>query len=171
MDGGIMFFKDNKRNIPKKNYIYLFLIILFSLMVIYYVYMWHKSYKESLLNTDILSDYLNVINYNEIDDYIVENKDAVIYVSILGDEVINRFEMNFRNAIRDNDLRSVLLYLNVSEFDKSVIDEKFGTDCSYPYLVVYTGGKVTDVYDIKKNNYKSKKIVKYLNRIGVMEND
>ena len=78
-----MFFKDNKRVIPKKNYVYLFLIILFSLMVIYYLYLWHKSYKESLLNTEILSDYLDVINYNELDDYIVENKDAVIYVSVL----------------------------------------------------------------------------------------
>ena len=166
-----MFFKDNKRVIPKKNYLYLALIIVLSLMVIYYLYLWHKSYKESLLNTEILSDYLDVINYNELDDYIVENKDAVIYVSVLGDETINHFEMDFRNAIRDNDLRSVLLYMNVSDYDKSVIDEKFGTDYDYPYLVVYTGGKVTDVYSINKNNYKSKKIVKYLNRIGVMEND
>lgn len=166
-----MFFKDNKRVIPKKNYVYLFLIILFSLMVIYYLYLWHKSYKESLLNTEILSDYLDVINYNELDDYIVENKDAVIYVSVLGDETINYFEMDFRNTIRDHDLRSVLLYMNVNDYDKGIIDEKFGTNSDYPYLVVYTGGKVTDVYSIKKNDFNSKKIVKYLNRIGVMEND
>jgi len=166
-----MFFKDNKRVIPKKNYIYLLLIIILSLMVIYYIYLWHKSYKESLLNSEILSEYLNVINYNEIDDYIVENKDAVIYVSILGDEEINKFEMNFRNTIRDNGLRNVLLYMNVNDYDKSVIDNKFNTDIDYPYLVVYTGGKITDIYDIKKNNYKPNKIVKYLNRIGVLEND
>jgi len=166
-----MFFKDNNRVIPKKNYLYLTLIIILSLMVIYYLYLWHKSYKESLLNTEILSDYLDVINYNELDDYIIENKNAVIYVSVLGDEVINRFEMNFRNTIRDNGLRNVLLYMNVSEYDNGIIEDKFGTNYDYPYLVVYTGGKVTDVYSIEKNGYKPKKIVKYLNRIGVIDND
>ena len=166
-----MVFKDNKRVIPKKNYIYLLLIIILSLMVIYYIYLWHKSYKESLLNSDILSEYLNVINYNEIEDYIVENKDAVIYVSILGNEEINKFEMSFRNTIRDNGLRNVLLYMNVNDYDKHIIDRKFETDKDYPYLVVYTGGKITDIYDIKMNGYKPNKIVKYLNRIGVLEND
>ena len=49
--------------------------------------------------------------------------------------------------------------------DKLKIDEKF------PYLVVYTNGKITDTYSIVEKNYSSKKLIKYLNRIGATEND
>ena len=154
-----------------KNYIYLGLIIIFSFMVIYYVYLWHKSYRESLMMQDILSDYLDVIKFNEIDDYIIENKDAVIYVSVLGNEKINNFELKFKNTIRDNELRDVILYMNVSEDDLESVKSKFDIDGNFPYLVVYTNGDITDVYEIADNGYKTNKIIKYLNRIGVTYND
>ena len=140
-------------------------------MVMYYIYLWHKSYKDSLLQTNILGDYLNVINYNEIDDYIIENKDAIVYVSVLGDENINKFELKFRNVIKDNNLRDVLLYLDVSGYDKYTVNSKFGTDSDYPYLVVYTNGEITDIYKISDKGYKASNIIKYLNRIGAIDND
>ena len=166
-----MIFKKNERNIPRKNYIYLLLVLIFSLMVMYYFYLWHKSYKESLLNTEVLNEYLDVINFNEIDDYIMENKNAIIYVSVLGSEDINKFELKFINTIKENNLRNVILYMNVSDYDKSVIDNKFKNNSSYPYFVVYTDGVITGRYDISKNGYSTKKVIKYLNRVGVIESD
>ena len=172
MDGDdCMFRKDNGRVIPKKNYVYLGLIFILSLMVIYYCYMWYQSYKESLLQNSIMDDYLNVIHFNEVDDYIIENKNALVYVSVLGDEEINEFELNFVNTIADYSLRDVLLYMDVSSLDKSVVDNKFGNSSDYPFIVVYTNGKITDVYNISDKGYSTKKIIQYLNRIGAFEND
>ena len=162
---------DNGRVIPKKNYIYLSLIIIFSLMVIYYGYLWHRSYKESLIQNSIVDDYLNVIQYNEIDSYVMENGDAVIYVSILGDEDINKFELKFVNMIRDYSLRDNMLYMDVTNLDSGVVKNKFGTEFDYPFIVVYTNGKVTDIYSVEQKGYSTKKIVKYLNRIGVISDD
>jgi len=166
-----MFKKDNGRIIPLKNYVYLGLVILFSFMVIFYFYMWYESYKDSLFQDSVVDDYLNLIQYNEIDDYIIENKDALIYVSVLGDEEVNKFEMKFINTIRDYSLREVMLYMNASELDKNAIDKKFNNSGDYPYIVVYTNGSVTDVYSISDKNYNTKKIIKYLNRIGVLSDD
>ena len=171
MDGDIMIKKDNGRVIPKKNYIYLGLIIIFSLMILYYCHLWYKSYRTSLLNNSIIDDYLNVINYNEIDDYVTENKDVILYVSVLGDEDINDFESKFVNVIQDYSLRDSVLYMDVSGIDKELVDSKFNTDSKYPYIVVYTNGKVTNVYSITSKNYNIKKVVKYLNRIGVIVDD
>lgn len=162
---------DNGRVIPKKNYIYLALIIIFSFMVIYYGYLWHKSYKEGLLQTSIVDDYLNVIQFNEIDNYIMENRDAVIYVSILGDEDVNNFEMKFVNTIHDYSLRDAILYMDVTNLDRNLVKNKFGSEFDYPFIVVYTGGKVTDVYSISQKDYSTKKVVRYLNRIGVISED
>ena len=86
----------NKREqIPMKNYIYLGFILLATILVLFYAYRWYETYKEEMLNTGIMNNYLTVINYNELDDYITENKDAIIYVSILGNNKINKFDFNF----------------------------------------------------------------------------
>ena len=143
--------RDDGRVIPKKNYIYLGLIFILSLMVIFYFNMWYKSYKDSLLKESIIDNYLNVINYNEIDDYIMENKDSLIYVSVLGDEDINKFEVKFVNAITENSLRDIMLYMDVTDIDKDIINSKFGVDYDYPYIVVYTNGKITD-WDADSSN-------------------
>jgi len=163
--------KSNGRVIPRKNYIYLGLVLIISFMILFYADMWYCSYRDSLLNVCVLNDHLDVINFNEIDDYIVENKDALVYVSVLGDEKINDFELKFINTIKDYGLRDLILYMDVSGYDQKVVARKFDSDYDYPYVVVYTNGNITDVYSISDNSYSSKKFIKYLNRIGVLESD
>ena len=157
--------------IPKKNYIYLLLILLGTILLLIYIYKWYDTYNESELNTSIMNEYLTVINYNELDNYIIENKDAVIYVSILGNEKINRFERKFKNAILDNNLKNEILYLDLTNENIYSVTKKLQIDENFPHLVVYTNGIITDTYNIKENNYSSNKTIKYLNRIGVTNND
>ena len=163
--------KEKLREIPKKNYIYLLLILLGTILLLIYIYKWYDTYNESELNTSIMNEYLTVINYNELDNYIIENKDAVIYVSILGNEKINRFERKFKNAILDNNLKNEILYLDLTNENINIVTKKLQIDENFPHLVVYTNGIITDTYNIKENNYSSNKTIKYLNRIGVTNND
>ena len=163
--------KEKLREIPKKNYIYLLLILLGTILLLIYIYKWYDTYNESELNTSIMNEYLTVINYNELDNYIIDNKDAVIYVSILGNEKINRFERKFKNAILDNNLKNEILYLDLTNENIYSVTKKLQIDENFPHLVVYTNGIITDTYNIKENNYSSNKTIKYLNRIGVTNND
>ena len=154
--------KEKERKIPPKNYLYLFLIIIITLLVVLYLLKWYRTYNESKLYTGILNEYIQVINYNELNDYIIENKDAVIYVSILGNEEIRSFEKKFKNTILDNNLRENLLYLDITDEDQNKVKEKLQIDNNLPYLVVYTNGKITDTYSISEHKYNTKKRVKYL---------
>lgn len=163
--------KEETRKIPTKNYVYLIIILLISLLLLFYIYRWYETYKESKLNTSILNNYLTVINYNELEDYIIENKNAVIYVSILGNEQINKFESSFKNTIIDNELKKSILYLDITNEDINSVENKLKIDEKLPYIIVYTNGEITDTYSIKENNYNTKKIVKYLNRIGATDFD
>lgn len=163
--------KEKLREIPLKNYVYLFLILLGTALILIYIYRWYETYNESKLNTSIMNEYLTVINYNELDNYIIENKDAVLYVSILGNEDINRFERKFKNEIIENNLKNSILYLDLTNENKSTVTKKLQINEDFPYLVVYTNGQITDTYNIAKTNYSSKKTIKYLNRIGATEND
>ena len=163
--------KEKTREIPFKNYIYLALILLASVFVIFYSYRWYETYRESKLNVSIMNDYLTVINYNELEDYITENKDAVIYVSVLGNEEINKFESSFKNTIMDNNLKKSMLYLDITNENINEIKEKLQIKSNLPCIVVYTNGEITDTYSIAEDNDNSKNIVKYLNRIGATDVD
>lgn len=163
--------KDGLREVPFKNYVYLFLILLGSLLLLIYIYTWYETYNENKLNTSIMNEYLTVINYNELNNYIVENKDAIIYVSILGNDNINRFETKFKTEIIKNNLKNEILYLDLTNENLNVVTKKLKIEQDFPYLVVYTNGQITDTYNIAETNYSSKKVIKYLNRIGATEND
>lgn len=163
--------KDKLREVPLKNYIYLFLILLGSILLLIYICTWYDTYNQNKLNTSIMNEHLTVINYNELDDYIVENKDAIIYVSILGNEDINNFERKFKSVIIENNLKNNILYLDITNENIESATKKLKIEQEFPYLVVYTNGNITDTYNIKENKYSSKKTLKYLNRIGAIEND
>ena len=159
------------REVPKKNYIYLFLILLGSIFFLIYLCTWHQAYNENELNTSIMDKYLTVINYNELDNYIIENKNAVIYVSILGNEDINNFEKKFKNLVAEHNLKNEILYLDISNENITSATNKLSIEQEFPYLIVYTNGIITDTYSINENSYSNDKIEKYLNRIGVIDND
>lgn len=159
------------RKVPIKNYIYLSIILLGSILFLIYAYTWYETYNQNKLNTSIINNYLTVINYNELEDYIMENKDAIIYVSILGNKKIIKFEEKFKNIIANNNLRDNILYLDLTNENQQIATEKLKIDTKFPYLVVYTNGHITDTYNISKNNYDTKKVLTYLNRIGAIEND
>ncbi len=163
--------KGNLRKVPLKNYLYLFLILIGSLLLLIYIYTWYETYNENKLNIGIMNNYLTVINYNELEDYIIENKDAILYVSILGDKEINKFEEKFKNSIVDNNLRNAVLYLDLTNENKDIATQKLKINDNFPYLVVYTNGKITDTYNIKETKYDVKKAIKYLNRMGAGESD
>ena len=165
--------KEKIRTIYLKNYIYLLLIILGSVLFLFYIYTWYKTYIQNKLNTGIMNEYLTVINYNELEDYIIENKDAIVYVSVLGDENINKFEENLKNSIVDNNLKNDILYLDLTNENKAYTTKKLQIEEDFPYLVVYTNGKITDTYkiDFNKKGFNTKKVIRYLKRIGAGEND
>ena len=163
--------EESKKPVPLKNYVYLFCILLGSLLLLFYIYTWYETYNENKLYTSIMNKYLTVINYNELDNYITETPNAILYVSVLGDKKINRFEEQFKNNISNSNLRNNILYLDITNEEKEEAMKKLNIDTNLPYLVVYTNGKITDTYSIEKNNYSTKKTIKYLNRIGADESD
>ena len=70
-----------------------------------------------------------------------------------------------------HNLKNDILYLDISNENIDAAVRKFNIDKNFPYLVVYTNGVITDTYSINENNYSNSKVEKYLNRIGVINED
>lgn len=163
-----------EKEIPLKNYILLSIVLILTIVVVIYFFMWKNTYEKSKLQTPILDDYLLVINYNELNNYLVENKDAIIYISKLNDESIRLFENKFKNIINKNNLNNKILYLDLTEELKETnivkkINKKYGKEMTeVPTIVIIKDGKISSYYNIKENKYNIKLLEKYLEKEDVI---
>lgn len=163
-----------EKEIPLKNYILLSIVLILTIVVVINLFLWKNTYEKSKLQTPILDDYLLVINYNELNNYLVENKDAIIYVSKLNDESIRLFENKFKNIINKNNLNNKILYLDLTEVLKEnnivkEINKKYGKEMTeVPTIVIIKDGKISSSYNIKENNYNIKLLEKYLEKEDVI---
>lgn len=170
----------NTREIPKKNYVVLGVVLLISLLLVYYFYMWFSAYKDTKTNMMILDNYLSVINYNELGDYLVENPNCVIYVSKLEDDKIRDFEKKFRNSLKSKDIDRDILYMNITDelknkkLKKNMKQEYFLENSSLidvPNISIFENGELKLIYNISDNGYDIKKLEKFLKDYRDVLND
>lgn len=163
------------RAVPKKNYIILTIIIVLTIMLTYYFYMWINAYNENKINKPILDKYMEVINYNELDNYIIENPNSIIYVSVLEDEKIRNFEKKLKNVLKNKELDSVILYLDITDDikDKNVkkdMIDKFSINSisieDVPCVLVIKDGKLNSIYSVASNDYSVDKFESFIDSVG-----
>lgn len=168
--------KDELRKIPLKNYIILGVVIVVTMFILYYFYMWVDVYKESKVNIPIMDKYMTVINYNELDNYVVENPDTIVYVSILENDEIREFEKKFKNKYKNDLIENDILYMNVTDDinNKSIKDEMVSkyfvnglniTDV--PCVLVFKNGMLKSIYSVKDNDYDIDRFTIYINNIDM----
>ena len=167
--------KNNKREVPIKNYIKLGIILLISILALFYLYLWYRTYEENRLNTPIMDNYLSIINYNELDDYLTENKNATIYLSKLNDNDIRSFEKKFKLIIQDNALKNKILYLDLTnELDQNneiTITNNYSiNENNLPMIVIIENSQVKKTYNIKENNYDENKLETFLDQNNLLTN-
>ena len=92
-----------ERKISLKNYILLAVTLIITIVLVIYFYMWKKTYEENKINSVVMDKYIQEINYvffyssteeleNELNDYLIENKNTVIYSSVVGNAKTKKFE-------------------------------------------------------------------------------
>ena len=171
---------DKLRKIPVKNYVILSIVIIVTLFILYYFYMWVDVYKESKINMPIMDRYMSVINYNELDNYIVENPDTIVYVSVLENENIREFEKKFKNKYKNDEIDKEILYMNVTNDikDKDIFDDmvsKYSLNglnaTNVPCVLVFENSRLKSIYDIASIGYDIDRFTSYINNIELESDD
>ncbi len=166
--------KDEERKISSKNYVILVIILVSTVLLGFYLF---NSFKESDVNTSLMDNYIKLINYTEIKDYVTENRDVVIYSSVLKDKKIRNFEKNFRHVINKYELEDQIVYLNLTDL---TLEERVDLSNTYnldgktivdvPCLLIFKDGNLIDIYALK-DNYNVDNLVTYLQKKEVINND
>ena len=69
------------KEIPKKNYFILAIIVVLTILLVFYLKSWYEATTLSNLPRTIMADSLPEVKIEEFDNFIQENPNIVIYIS------------------------------------------------------------------------------------------
>ncbi len=133
------------RQIKFRNYIILAIIIISTIVAVLAIKRIYENNKEYESNTNKRLDILYEIKEDDLESYLVENRDIVIYVSNSKQEDIVTFEEEFKNYIVENELSKEFVYLNLD-----MVSSNFYNNLENKYLVDYLKGK-KDILNDQEN--------------------
>ena len=154
-----------KRKIKSSNYIELAIIFIFVILAVLGFRNLYLSRQTNDLNTPIIRDVISKeLMSNEIENYLKENEDALIYIGISSDINSRNVEKRLKKYIKNNDLKDTIVYLNLtSEKNIKVFFETFNNHYEYkenineyPSFIYFKDSKIKDVLsgDITLNQFK-----------------
>lgn len=106
------------RKIPNKNYIFLILLLVVTVFFTFFLSNLYIS-KNKLVSS--FYEYSNKISADEFEQYMIENPDAIIYISDKYDLTNETFEEKFKEKIDKLNLKDKLVFIDKSEVDKDFL--------------------------------------------------
>lgn len=164
------------RIIPKKNYIILLLVVVVTVLGTFYTrnkYLAKVAYENS---SNERMTFVSEIKEKELDNYLMENRDVVIYMASSSDETVFKFEKELRNYVNDEQLGKDVIYINLNNVSKKFIskfeDKYFSNELKAskthlndePNMLIVSGGKVTSIMDKKDNKINIEDAKEYLSK-------
>lgn len=155
---------NKKKDIPKKNYFILGIILIISCILVYYINAWYSLYQYEKRGNSPITTYMEIINYNEVENYIAENSDAIIYVSKSNNLKIRKFEEDNEKLFKKLELNYNILYMDAKDVNKD-LKIKYNVN-KYPTILFFKNKRLVNKYvlELDNINYNDiKNIIDYSN--------
>lgn len=153
-----------KREIPRKNYYILGVLLIATIALVCYVGNWYRTDQEYKQRNSIITSIISEVKEEELSSYLVDNANIVIYFASSQDLEIKGFEKEFKKYIVEEELKDQIIYVNTrdikeNKFYQNIIDQYFDSSLKnkninlnyIPNLVIMKDGKIKDVmitYDV-----------------------
>lgn len=107
------------KKIKRKNYIILALILILTVFVTFFLSQLYKNRQRSVSD---FYNYANKINGNEIEQYLIENPDVILYISDKYDLSNDKFEKDFKEKLSELNINDMLIFVEKSDIDKAFLN-------------------------------------------------
>jgi len=140
--------------IPMKNYIKVVMLCFISVVIALICASIYLKNQEHVKTIPVIRGTLNeIITAEELDNYIMENNNAIIYIGVANDDNCREVEKELIKLLKKKSLTEEVVYLNVTEFDNidrfySDFNSKYGTDMKithYPSFMIFADGKILNM--------------------------
>ena len=153
--------KDLNEN--QKNYLknYIILIVIFGCCIFFTLYFckWYDVYKEYEREIPVIRGSLSEITKDDLEHYIADNSNVIIYMCTAVDDECRNFEKEFKKYIVKNEITDEVVYLNLTGVDQDEFLKEFNDtyhykiklNGKYPAFVAFEDGKIDSVLQGRKN--------------------
>ena len=162
------------KKIPIKNYIILAVILLATIISVFYARSWYITNEEYYLRNSAIKDTVREINIDEISNYNLESPRFILYISSGGNAEIKKFESDFKKVIKKLEISDDIVYLNADNVEElyTRLKDYSNNDKMDSYikesdasLYIFDNGKIVSVLN-NVNHFSDKQIEKYIKKWG-----
>lgn len=160
------------KKILLKNYVVLGIILITSVVIVLFINNWLSSINEQKKEKSIIANIIHEIKTDDIDDYILENPNFIIYMASKDDCNDVSFEKKFKSFLIDNELEKETVFLNLDEINDEIylkFIQKYYNGANMPVfnnsIIIIENQKIRDILNGKK--LKIKEVKKFLKDNGV----
>ena len=167
------------RKIPRKNYVFLVLVFLLTVLIVFYMRNSYLMAKEYNSDNSPMLNVISEINPDEISNYVLENPKFILYISSGINKDIKGFESKFKNYVLNKNIKDYMIYINTADVDVNVLREilmQYASDdvsssvnpSQNVSMYVFENGKIVKIIN-SANRLDNKTISSILKRYGVLD--
>ncbi|MBQ9019326.1 MAG: hypothetical protein IJ097_03315 [Bacilli bacterium] len=166
--------KKEKRKI--KNYIILLLLFVASCWLVLYLCQLYRINDAEKKKIPVIDGMIYEIYSEDLDHYVVDNPNTVIYMCTANDEDCRLFEKSFKKLLKNYDYSDQLVYLNLTDLNQEEFVDSFNErynyknklKTKYPAFVLFEDGKVKAILQNSNKKMDIMKVKQFLeiNKIG-----
>ena len=141
---------EEERIIKPKNYIIVGALFLITVLFVMLLRFWYISYNNYQLTIPILKDKITEVTVTELDTFLVENPEPIVYIEVSEDENSREVAKKLIEVVKKRNLTERVVYINLSsvenkdaffaDFTAKYMDK--GKLEHYPAVVIFSEGKV-----------------------------
>ena len=159
--------KDKKRI---RNYIICVVLFIVCFGLVLYLRELYKVNEAEQKKIPVIQGYISEIYNDDLEHYVTENPDGVIYMCIANDENCRVFEREFKKLLKKDEYKDNLVYLNLMDVDQDKFLEEFNNKYiykvklskEYPAFVLFEDGKVKAILQEKNKKLDIVKVKHFL---------
>jgi len=102
-----------KRVVPVKNYIILIIVVIASILLTFFLTNVYKDRLNDNISRTVMYDFLSQVNNDELENYLLENPNTIIYYASSSDVSLNEFEEKFKELIIKYDLINSIVQFDI----------------------------------------------------------
>ena len=135
------------REIPKKNYI---IMLIIAVSVVLLTLISCDIYNTKYRKTSILTSYLSEIKMKDLDTYLMEKPNSIIYISNKSATNTEQ-ELKLKDKLIELNITDYIVYLNIDKTNIKKFNKKFKSNIKIdelPIIVIIEDNKITKEYSI-----------------------
>ena len=114
----------NKKNVPLKNYLMVFVMFFVTIMVVLLLRGWYRSYKEYNLTIPVINGKISQIGISQLDNYIMEHDLVFLYIGTSDNKQCRNLEKKLPEVLIKRNIKEQTIYLNMDNISNNEVIKK-----------------------------------------------